>query len=335
MKRVGIIANPASGRDIRRLVALGAVIGIQEKVNIVQRILAGLEATEVDEVYIMPDAYDIGRQALHNLSRRGGVLADRVRILGSPLYHGPRDSVQAAIDMRERGVACIITLGGDGTNRVVAKGCGEVPLLPVSTGTNNVISYMVEGTLAGLAAGFVAEHQGEIQKFGYRSKKLEVRRDGEPPDLALVDVAVVEGRFVGARAVWDASLLNQIIVTRGMPDSIGLSSLAGYVHPVDPRDEIGLQVLLDKANPPSVTFPLAPGVMAAVGVRKVRELTPGQVIDIEDAPCILALDGEREIPLGPGTRASVELRRDGPWIVDVHQALRHAVGQGPFLRLDS
>jgi len=308
---VWIIANPASGRDIRRLVALGAVIGIQEKVNIVQRILAGLEATEVDEVYIMPDAYDIGRQALHNLSRRSGVLADRVRILGTPLYHGPRDSVQAAIDMRERGVACIITLGGDGTNRVVAKGCGEVPLLPVSTGTNNVISYMD------------------------RSKKLEVRRYGEPPDLALVDVAVVEGRFAGARAVWDASLLNQIIVTRGMPDSIGLSSLVGYVHPVDPRDEIGLQVLLDKANPPSVTFPLAPGVMAAVGIRKVRELSPGQVIDIEDAPCILALDGEREIPLGPGTRASVELRRDGPWIVDVRQALRHAVGQGHFLRLDS
>lgn len=334
MKRVGIIANPASGRDIRRLVAMGAVTGVQEKVNIVQRILIGLEATDASEVYIMSDAYDIGRQALHNLGRRGSALTDRVRILKNTLHHGPRDSVQAAIDMREAGVACIVTLGGDGTNRVVAKGCGEVPLLPVSTGTNNVISYMVEGTLAGLAAGFVAEHGGDVRKYGYRSKKLEVRRDGEPSDLALVDVAVVEGRFVGARAVWDASLLKQVIVTRGMPDSIGLSSLAGYLRPIDPREQIGLQVLLDKDKPPSVTFPLAPGVMASVGVGEIRELSPGQVIDIEDAPCLLALDGEREIPLGPGARASIELRLDGPWIVDVHQALRYAVDQGRFLQSD-
>ena len=40
--------------------------------------------------------------------------------------------------MKELNVSCIVTLGGDGTNRVVAKGCGSVPILPISTGTNNV-----------------------------------------------------------------------------------------------------------------------------------------------------------------------------------------------------
>jgi predicted polyphosphate/ATP-dependent NAD kinase len=34
---VGIIANPASGKDIRRLVAYGSVFDNNEKVNIVKK----------------------------------------------------------------------------------------------------------------------------------------------------------------------------------------------------------------------------------------------------------------------------------------------------------
>lgn len=44
---VGIIANPASGRDIRRLVAHGTVIDNNEKTAIVRRILIGLEAVGI------------------------------------------------------------------------------------------------------------------------------------------------------------------------------------------------------------------------------------------------------------------------------------------------
>ncbi|MHB9090146.1 MAG: ATP-NAD kinase, partial [Chloroflexota bacterium] len=50
MATVGIIANPASGRDIRRLVAHGSVFSNNEKVNIVRRILLGLDAAGVDHV---------------------------------------------------------------------------------------------------------------------------------------------------------------------------------------------------------------------------------------------------------------------------------------------
>jgi len=46
----------------------------------------------------------------------------------------------------------VLSPGGDGSIRVVAKGCREIPLEPVSTRTNNVFSSIVEGTLAGLAA---------------------------------------------------------------------------------------------------------------------------------------------------------------------------------------
>ena len=47
---VGIIANPASGKDIRRLVAYGTVFDNQEKVNIVRRVLLALSGTGVGRV---------------------------------------------------------------------------------------------------------------------------------------------------------------------------------------------------------------------------------------------------------------------------------------------
>ena len=39
MASIGIIANPASGKDIRRLVSYATTIDNQEKVNIVKRIV--------------------------------------------------------------------------------------------------------------------------------------------------------------------------------------------------------------------------------------------------------------------------------------------------------
>ena len=44
---VGIIANPASGKDIRRLVAHGSTFDNNEKINIVRRVLLGLDAAGV------------------------------------------------------------------------------------------------------------------------------------------------------------------------------------------------------------------------------------------------------------------------------------------------
>ena len=69
-RTVGIIANPASGRDIRRLVAHGSVFDNAEKVNIVRRILLALNKLDIDKVYIMPDSFGIGHEALNGLWER-------------------------------------------------------------------------------------------------------------------------------------------------------------------------------------------------------------------------------------------------------------------------
>ena len=151
MNSVGVIANPASGKDIRRLVAHGTVFNNNEKVNIVRRLLLGLEATGVKRAWIMPDSFCIGKKALDGLD-----LGFDASILPMPVTFSCEDSTQASARMVAEHVNCIVTLGGDGTNRAVAKASGDVPLMPISTGTNNVFPTMVEGTVAGIAAGLVA-----------------------------------------------------------------------------------------------------------------------------------------------------------------------------------
>src|SRR3989304_3796177 len=129
MPTVGIIANPASGKDIRRLVAHGSVFDHDEKVGIVRRVLLGLEATGVERGWIMPDSFGIGRKALDGVRLRLDA-----SILEMPRRFPPDDSTRAAALMAEAGAGCLVTLGGAGTNRAVAKASGAGALRPVSAG---------------------------------------------------------------------------------------------------------------------------------------------------------------------------------------------------------
>lgn len=63
MGKVGIIPNPLSGKDIRRLVACRSVSSNNHKINIVLRLLQRLGAAGASEVVIMPDIYGIGQEA--------------------------------------------------------------------------------------------------------------------------------------------------------------------------------------------------------------------------------------------------------------------------------
>ncbi|MBN1401417.1 MAG: NAD(+)/NADH kinase, partial [Anaerolineae bacterium] len=149
---VGIIANPGSGKDIRRLVSYATTVDNQGKVGIIRRALIGLGAVGVECVHMMPDTYRLGQQALRGLEHSGERIP-QVTFLDMPATNRAHDSQRAAAMLATEGVGCIIVLGGDGTVRVVSAGAGETPLLPISTGTNNVLPEFVEGTIAGLAAG--------------------------------------------------------------------------------------------------------------------------------------------------------------------------------------
>jgi predicted polyphosphate/ATP-dependent NAD kinase len=327
---VGIIANPDSGGDIRRVVSLAAPVGNQQKINVIRRLVLALSRLGISRVEIMPDLFGLGIQALDGLadSERDGTNA---RLIDMPIEGGPEDSRRASEYLRAAGADCIVVLGGDGTCRVVAKGCGEVPLLPISTGTNNVVPYLMEGTVAGLAAAFVALNPSLTrEQLCWRHKKLLVNINGSEVDLALVDVTLVAAQFVGSRAVWEADVLRQVFVTRAQPSNIGLSAVIGVLHPIGPAEAFGAVASM-QPNGRRVLAPIAPGRITSVGIGELVMLEPGAPQPVlGERPAVLALDGEREIALRPGDRAEVTLKLEGPWIVDVERTLRLAVEDGIF-----
>ncbi len=327
MASVGIIANPQSGKDIRRVVAHASTFDNHEKVNIVRRLLASLDALGVGEVLMMPDSFSIGQRAIEKTHLRLGV-----RTLEMTPQFNQGDSTHAAQLMAEAGVTCIITLGGDGTNRAVAKGSGATPLLPISTGTNNVFPRMVDATLAGLAAGCVATGRVSAADAIRPTRRLDVMRDGDVIDIALVDIAVYADRFIGARAVWDMSRVRGIAVTHVAPNVIGLSSVPGALpEAIAAGPECGAWVALGKGGT-TVLAAVAPGDVRPIGVAAYQPLSVGDEISVDTGPAVLALDGEREVGLRPGETLTLRLSKDGPPVIDVEAALQAAALDGAFVQ---
>lgn len=316
MSFVGIIANPAAGKDIRRIVAQGRFVPNHEKVNILKRVLAGLDAAGVERVVFMPDAGALGRGALE-----GADLRLSAEFVEMPVFHAERDTSRAARAMRDAGVRCIVTLGGDGTNRLVAKECGEIPIMPISTGTNNVFPTMVEGTVAGLAAGGIATGAADAERCAPKHARLEALVDGELRDIALVDLAISTERFVGARAIWDMATVREIFLTRAEPTSVGLSAIGARLRTTSPTEGAGLRIRLGKGGE-TVTAPVAPGLVRQVEIAEWRTMEAGGAPEIATMrPATAALDGERAFALPPDAEFSVRLSADGPRVVDAALAL--------------
>jgi len=312
---VGVIANPSAGKDIRRLVAQGRVVSNQEKANTLRRVFSGMAAAGVERILVMPDASRLSEPARSDCEGRV-----RVEYLDMAPVEDQDGSTRAARLMAEDGVTCIVTLGGDGTNRVVARGCGDTPLVPVSTGTNNVFPQMVEGTLAGLAAGAVATGAVALDEVCVTSKRLDVFVDGELEDIALVDAAVSGEAFTGARAIWDVRTVREVFMTRAEPASIGLSSVGARVRPTALDEPVGLYLRLHGTpgkNQTKVLAPVGPGLVRSVDIAEWHVLAPGERREVTLRPGTVALDGEREIALHAGKRVEVMLNVDGPRVVQV------------------
>ncbi len=328
---VGIIANPASGRDIRRLVAHGTVFDNNEKTAIVRRVLLGLEAVGIRRVAYMPE-HDFGILPRALTELRGHTFLLEAVPLEMPVLGTCADSTRAAQQLAERGAGCIITLGGDGTNRAVARGCGSVPLIPISTGTNNVFPTFLEGTIAGMVAGLVARDTRD-RKNARRVPRLEVRVNGVAVESALVDVVVTSLPFVGARALWDTSVVREVVLSRVMSATIGFSALGGALldSSYERSGRSGMHIVLG-AGGPQIIFPLAPGLVTWVGVTEHRRLAIDDVVRFQPGAGTVALDGEREIELSTTSVVEVRLCADGPYVVDVPATLEGAALAGHLRR---
>jgi predicted polyphosphate/ATP-dependent NAD kinase len=322
---VGIVANPLSGRDIRRLVATASVFPTAEKANMVQRMLTAFGVVGVDRVLVGTDLGGISAAVLRAIGTRTprDPPWPEVEFLDQdPITQTAADTVNAVRRMAEAGARVVACLGGDGTVRAAAAACGDTPLLPLSTGTNNAFPQLREATVAGLAAGLVAVGAVDIAAVTRRAPVLRVDAAGRS-ELALVDVCTSVNRYVGARALWDPAALTELYCTFAEPDGIGLSSVPGMLCP-SPRDEpsgVALRLCPPVEATWVVSAPIAPGLVVPVGVRSWRRLEPGEVVEVATPRGVVAVDGEREIEFGGAPAPRVTLRPDGPRCVDVRAVL--------------
>jgi hypothetical protein len=327
---VGIIANPAAAHDVRRISGYGSGVENQEKIRIIRRLLLGLQAVGVDQVLVMPDHYRLCQHAADT-----SALHLPVHELPLACANDETDSTRAAEHMVAVGCACIVTLGGDGTNRAVAMGSGTTPLLPISTGTNNVIPSPIEGTIAGLAAGVFARGLVPDPAPIRRTKRLEIVRASEIMESALVDIAISTEAFIGARAITDLTSVRQLWLTQAVPGCLGLSAIGAHLHPLSPAADEALALDLDPdgtaTDVVTVLAPIAPGLIRQARVRACRVLPLGESVHINYHPCTLVLDGERTLRLpADSPPISIRVHWSGPCLLDPMAVLDHAVRLGFF-----
>ena len=231
--------------------------------------------------------------------------------------------------MVERGVGCVVVLGGDGTSRAAAKAIGDTPMLSISTGTNNVYPAMMEGTVAGMAAAAAALIE-EPRECCIHDKKITIFVNGQMRDIALIDAVVSDDFYAGAKAIWDPERIRRIVVTRCHPATIGFSAVAGAYEIVEDTDDFGLAITLGTEGR-GVLAPIAAGVLTPVHVSQAKKIALGEEYSfISDTRCMIALDGEREVRVQPGDEVRFVINRDGPWRVQPRKILSRAAELGMY-----
>ena len=321
--KVAIIANPMSGRDVRRLAARATAVTHEAKAAQVARIATGLDAMGVDEIMVMQEPARISTGALQWMPLRA-----RVRALQTgPVTNSAADTAAAVRAARDEGCDVIVALGGDGTHRVIAQTWPDAVLIPLSTGTNNVFPVSVEATSAGVAAGLVASGAIKASQVGARCKLVHVRTD-DWTDSGVIDAVLLRRDSTGNMLPFDPDRLAALVLTRAEPWAVGMSPIGGYLDPVGFDDECGLALRCGSGQ--ALHVPLSPGLFGTVRVSLCERLSFGTDFSFE-GPGVVAFDGDRLHTLVQGESAQVTVRRDGPLVIDVGRCIGLAAQSGVFL----
>ena len=335
---IGLVANPVSARDIRRIVANAGNLQITDRVNIVLRMLQAARAAGVARVLLMPDRGGIRALIERHLKRGHDALHMLPAIEFLPLEPTStvEDTFAATRLLLRAGVASIVVLGGDGTHRAVvrelAAAGSATPVAGLSTGTNNAFPEMREPTITGLAVGLHAAGRIAPAEALAPNKLVEVDiGGGRARDIAIVDAVVTHDRSVGARALWKPESLAAAYLAFADPQAIGLSAIGGLLQPVGRRERGGLAVQI--ADDPAQALlhlhaPIAPGMVRPVPIAGWQRLQAGVPVAVAQRAGTVALDGERELAFDDGERVAMTLREDAFFTVDVASCMAAAARDG-------
>jgi hypothetical protein len=324
MTVVGLVTHSGAAQDVRRITSLARTIDVHERVNVTARVLAGLAAVPGVRVLYLSEPTRLVERALATLA----ALPERTVIDAAPAAgsagRGAAQTRSTAAALAAAGAACVVTFGGDGTNRAVAAGWPAAVMVALPGGTNNAFAQSVDPTAAGLAAAVFAEDPDGFAGHVRRVPQWRIAVTGLPEETALVDVALVSDEWVGAHAVWDGRRLIEALVTGGDPTVPGLAGVAGMAGPPDAADGVHMRFGRPGRR---VLAPLGPGRLTPLWLRGMRHVGVDEPQTLH-GPGTLAFDGEREVVLRAGEEARVHLAADGPRVLDVAGVLRaHAAGR--------
>lgn len=324
MSHIGVIVNPAAGRDIRRLTGGASIVDNYAKRRVAECVLCGLTVlSDPPNATLMPDKAEIAENVVKNAPD-----SVSVDLLDMSLTGAAADTRRAAKHFREEADALVV-LGGDGTSRDVALECGDIPLLSVSTGTNNVVPSAVDGTVAGAAAALVATDAVDSESVTYRHEMVEARTESGDSVTGLAAVELLDRPFIGTRALLDPDELLGGIVSRANPSAIGLSGVAGALGSLAPDEPGAIALRLNNTDTSQRTASaiVAPGVTTSVGVEEYRRLSNDESMTVEVSDGVVGADGERELEV---TDETVEFHSvsDGPQLIAFETVFERAAHTG-------
>ncbi|WP_138007695.1 NAD(+)/NADH kinase [Halalkalirubrum salinum] len=323
---VGVIVNPAAGRDIRRLTGGASVSDNYAKRRTAACVLAGLSlAREPVRAIVMPDASNLGQRIVDDAED------EAVSLLDMPVSGSAEDTRRAA-EAFSSIADCVVVLGGDGTNRDVATGIGETPVVSVSTGTNNVVPTPMDGTVAGGAAGLVAAGAVDRSAVTYQHGTITAEIHGSAGSetvSGLATMGLLDRPFVGTRAVLDVSSFVCGVVSRASPAEIGISGVAGGLETHAPDSAGGIAMEFGDGGQ-TIRAMTVPGIVESVSIARWSRLAPGDPYTVEIDRGVVTADGEREYEVADAS-VSFIIADDGPRLVDVDAAFGAAAERGLFI----
>ncbi|MEM9407588.1 MAG: NAD(+)/NADH kinase [Acidobacteriota bacterium] len=324
MATVGILANPLSGRDVRRLAARASTTTLEHKRDQVARIAVGAVAAGAEKLLLLDEPFRVSSEAVRSLG-----LDAEIDLLDVGASLTAADTVRATEAMRDAGCAALVVLGGDGTSRIVSTVWRDAPLLPLSTGTNNVFPLALEATAAGAAAGVVATGAARLEECSRRAKIVRVET-GATTELALIDAGLIADDHLGNLMPFDGEKIRRLVLTRAEPDSVGMSPIGGLLESCGRDDEAGVVVDLDpKADVDPLLVPLSPGLYRQLRVTQCRRVDLGEPIELS-GPGLVELDGDRTLQLEAEQTVTARVEREGPRVIDASRALQLGSSAGAF-----
>ena len=103
VRPVGVIANPMSGKDVRRLAARASRVTPESKRDQIARAVVGAAASGADHIVVVREPMRIAQSAVESMS-----IGAKIEVIDFAAKLDAGDTQRAVLEMRERGCGALV-----------------------------------------------------------------------------------------------------------------------------------------------------------------------------------------------------------------------------------